>query len=275
LLQPAEGEPVLLIAPGVFIDGLAHPLFRRPELFSSYRLVHYHRRGWAGSSHGNESLSVVRQAADAVALLDELNIEAAHVVGHSYGGVIALQLALDAPDIVHTLALLEPALRAGPEGKAHLERTIGPARAQYIAGNKREFITVATNGLFGPGWEPTVERALPGAIEHAVADADTFFEEQSALPQWKFGPEQAATIKQPVLSVLGRRSAPIFHEGRPVLHSWLPQTEDLDVDATHMLQIEEPAAIAAGLAAFFDRHPISQRDKPGPTTRSTPHTSRS
>ncbi len=110
--------------------------------------------------------------------------------------------------------------------------------------------------MFGPGWEPIVERAVPGAIEQAVADADTFFEEQPALMQWKFGPEEAAAIKQPVLSVLGARSAAIFQEGRSVLRSWLPQTEGLDVDTTHMLQIEDPAAVAQGLAAFFARHPI-------------------
>jgi pimeloyl-ACP methyl ester carboxylesterase len=170
--------------------------------------------------------------------------------------VIALQLALDAPELVYSLALLEPALRAGTEGQAHLQRTIGPARERYSAGDKRGFITDFTEGVFGPGWEPIVERALPGAIDQAVADAETFFAEQPALLQWQFGPEEAARIKQPVLSVLGTRSAPIFQEGRAVLHSWLPQTEDLDVDATHMLQIQDPAAVAGGLAAFFARHPF-------------------
>jgi pimeloyl-ACP methyl ester carboxylesterase len=250
------GEPVLLVPLSVFIDGLARPLFGQPRLCSNHRLIHYHRRGWSGSSRGHGPLSVARQAADAAALLKGLRIERAHVVGHSYGGVIALQLALDEPELVGTVALLEPALRAGPEGRAHLERTIGPARARYGEGDKRAFVTVFIDGVFGPGWEPTVERALPGAIEQAVADADTFFEEQPALLQWNFGPEQAAAITQPVLSVLGSRSAAIFREGRTVLHSWLAQTEDLDVDASHMLQIEDPAAIAAGLAGFWNRHPL-------------------
>jgi pimeloyl-ACP methyl ester carboxylesterase len=270
-----DGEPVLLIAPGIFIDGLAHPLFRRPELCSYHRLVHYHRRGWAASGRAAEPLSVARQAADAATLLQKLKVDRAHVAGHSYGGVIALQLALDAPELVHTVALLEPALRAGPNAQAHLDGTIGPAVARYRAGDKREFITVATDGLFGSGWEPVVERAVPGATGQAVADADTFFEEQQALLRWKFGPEQAATIKQPVLSVLGSRSAAIFHEGRTVLHTWLPQTEDLDVDTTHMLQIEDPAAVAAGLATFFHRHPISRLDQGATNDAVYPHPPRS
>ena len=253
-----EGEPVLLIPLSVIIDGLAHPLFRRAALAEANRLIHYHRRGWSGSTLGDGPSRVARQAADAIALLEHLEIERAHVAGHSYGGVIALQLALDAPELVHSLALLEPALRAGPEGQAHLQRIIGPARERYISGDKRGFITVFTDGVFGAGWETIVEGAVPGAIEQAVADADTFFAEQPALLEWKFGPEEAAKIKQPVLSVLGTRSAPLFHEGRTVLHAWFPQAENLDVNTTHMLQIEDPASVADGLAAFFARHPISK-----------------
>jgi pimeloyl-ACP methyl ester carboxylesterase len=75
--------------------------------------------------------------------------------------------------------------------------------------------------------------------------------------EWAFGPEQAATITQPVLSVLGARSAPVLQEGRPVLHGWFPQAEDFDVNTTHMLQLEDPAAVADGLAAFFGRNPIT------------------
>jgi pimeloyl-ACP methyl ester carboxylesterase len=242
-----NGEPVLLIPLSVIIDGLAHPLFRQAALAGDYRLIHYHRRGWKGSTRGDRPASIARQAADAVALLEHLEIERAHVAGHSYGGVIALQLALDTPELVHSLALLEPALRAEPEGQAHLQRIIGPARERYSSGDKRGFITVFTDGVFGAGWEPIVEGAIPGAVEQAVADADTFLAEQPALLEWKFGPEDAAKINQPVLSVLGIRSAPIFHEGRTVLHSWLPQTEDLNVNTTHMLQIEDPAVVADGL----------------------------
>ena len=39
-----------------------------------------------------------------------LDVESAHFVGQSYGGLILLQMALDAPDAVNSLALLEPAL---------------------------------------------------------------------------------------------------------------------------------------------------------------------
>jgi pimeloyl-ACP methyl ester carboxylesterase len=108
-----HGEPVLLIAPAAFRDGLGRPLFDQPCLAANYQLIHYHRRGYCGSTRGREPLTIARQAADAAGLLRRLGVRRAHVAGHSYGGVIALQVALAAPDLVQSLALLEPALRSG------------------------------------------------------------------------------------------------------------------------------------------------------------------
>jgi len=47
-------------------------------------------------------------AGDCIALLNHLGIASAHVAGHSFGAGIALQMAIDAPDRVRKLALLEP-----------------------------------------------------------------------------------------------------------------------------------------------------------------------
>ena len=42
--------------------------------------------------------------------MDFLNIKRAHIVGHSIGGTIALQLASSYPDYIKSLILLEPAI---------------------------------------------------------------------------------------------------------------------------------------------------------------------
>jgi pimeloyl-ACP methyl ester carboxylesterase len=70
-------------------------------------------------------------------------------------------------------------------------------------------------------------------------------------------PEQAVAIQQPVLSVIGRRSPPFRQAQRNLLHTWLPQTEDLNLDTTHTLQMEDPKGVAHGLAEFFSRHPMT------------------
>src|SRR5512139_2786405 len=92
-----NGEPVLLISGGLVIDGLARPLFAEPELASHYQLIHYRRRGYAGSSLPSQPQTIAEQAGDAATVLGHLEVKAAHVVGHSVSALIALQLALDAP----------------------------------------------------------------------------------------------------------------------------------------------------------------------------------
>ena len=106
------GEPIVCIH-GAFIADSFRPLLAEPNLVNRSWLILYHRRGYAGSSPAAEPLSISRQAADCRAVLQHLGIDRAHVVGHSSGGAIALQLALDSPHVVHSLALLEPALLVG------------------------------------------------------------------------------------------------------------------------------------------------------------------
>jgi pimeloyl-ACP methyl ester carboxylesterase len=74
----------------------------------------YHRVGSAGSSRIDGALGIEQHASHCRALLRYLGVERARFVGHSSGGNVALQLALDAPALVHSLAILEPALMTVP-----------------------------------------------------------------------------------------------------------------------------------------------------------------
>jgi aminoacrylate hydrolase len=99
-----EGPPVLLIQ-GVGVVGNGW----RPqvdELHDRYALCSFDNRGIGRSIAPKGPTSIEAMAADALALLDHLGWERAHVVGHSMGGLIAEQLALDAPKRVRSLALL-------------------------------------------------------------------------------------------------------------------------------------------------------------------------
>jgi len=254
------GEPVVLVHGSIIADGFA-PLLREPALTASYRLVSYHRRGFAGSTHPDRPLSIAEQAADCRALLGTLGIDRVHVVGHSYGGVIALQLALDAPELVHSLGLLEPALFAVPSGPQLLE-AMGPLAGLYQAGDKAGAVDAFERAVIGPDYRASLDNMLPGGFDQAVADADTFFaQELPALMEWRFTREDAQRIRQPVLAVLGADSPslwPGFHEGYDLVREWLPQAEGFVLEAaTHGLQMQNPHGAAAALAAFFARHPQS------------------
>jgi pimeloyl-ACP methyl ester carboxylesterase len=254
------GEPVVLIHPGHFADWFA-PLVAEPTLTEHYRVLRYHRVGSAGSSHIAGPVSLAQHAAHCRSLMRRLGIERAHVVGHSSSGIVALQLALDAPDAVHSLALLEPALYSVPSVETS-RRFVGTAVQLYRAGDKAGAIDTFLRGVCGPGYRAVLDRALPDAFDQHVADADTFFsQEMPALQQWAFTQQDARRIIQPALAVVGTRSLkldPIWAERHQLLLDWLPNVESFVLpDATHLLQIENPRGMAEGLAAFFARHPLS------------------
>jgi 3-oxoadipate enol-lactonase len=102
--------------------------------------------------------------------------------------------------------------------------------------------------------------AIPGALDRAVADADTFFgHELPALRQWRFGPEEARRVRQPVLAVVGEKSDARFQQRHELLLEWLPQVEPFVLPAAgHMLHLQNPRGMAAGLAGFFARHPLHE-----------------
>jgi len=252
------GEPVVLMHPGHFAGWFA-PLLDQAALTDRYRVVRYHRVGCAGSSHIAGAVSVSQQAAHCRSLMRHLGIKRAHIVGHSSTGLVALQLALDSLEVVHSLAILEPALMSVPSASTS-RAFLGTAVQLYRAGDKAGAIDTFLRGTCGAGYRAVLDQALPGAFDQHVADADTFFgQELPAMQQWSFTQEAARRITCPVLAVIGAKSLdPIWGERQDLLLSWLPNSEPFVLPgATHMLEVQNPRGMAEGLAAFFARHPLS------------------
>lgn len=257
-----SGEPVLLISNGPIADSFL-PFFSANALVERYRLIRYHQRGQAGSTYGSVPVSFAEHAADAAALLGHLDVQRAHLAGHSTGAVIALQLAADRPDLVHTLALLEPPLTGVPSAGAFFER-VGPALAAYGSGDREGAVAGFLSVVSSLDWEAcqkVIEMHVPGGVAQAMKDADSLFGSYlPALSAWQFGPERAADISRPVLSVLGTETERLFAESHELLHSWFPQVEDCTIeDVAHLLQMQRPEPVAQGMTEFFARHPMTDR----------------
>lgn len=257
------GEPVVLIHAGLFADWF-EPLFNDAALTDRYRVVTFHRVGYARSSRVKGAVSVARQAEHVRALMRHLGIERAHLVGHSSGANIALQLALDAPSHVHSLALLEPALPVGG-GDARMLSTRQAATAaigeRFRAGDKAGAVDGFMQMVSGPAYRVGLDRALPGSFERGVADADTFFgQELPALQQWRFERDAAARITQPVLAVMGEASpavSPIWSARQQLMLDWLPAARGFVLPgATHLLHVQNTRGMSEALTAFFKRNPI-------------------
>ena len=97
-----KGAPLLLIA-GLASDQASWgPV--APLLSKEFALIMPDNRG-AGQTKTQGPVSIEAMARDYIALLDHLGLERAHVLGHSMGGVIAMTLAVMAPERVDKLVL--------------------------------------------------------------------------------------------------------------------------------------------------------------------------
>ena len=99
-----EGETL------IFIHGLGSSSqdwsFQRDFFAENFQVLTYDVRGHGESEKPAPPYSIAAFAADLAALLNELGIEKAHLVGLSMGGWIAFQFAVDYPEMVQTLTIV-------------------------------------------------------------------------------------------------------------------------------------------------------------------------
>jgi 3-oxoadipate enol-lactonase len=129
------GSPVLTLLEGIGAD-IAGWRRNIPTFASELRVVAIDHRGNGASGEPPGPCTMTTFVEDALAVLDELGVERAHVYGQSFGGIVAQEMALTYPDRVRTLAL------AGTHpGPAHAIAVAGrtvpkgePWRALYAPG---------------------------------------------------------------------------------------------------------------------------------------------
>ncbi|MGW0653882.1 alpha/beta fold hydrolase [Streptomyces umbrinus] len=108
--ETGEGPPVLLLhggGPGA--SGVSNYARNIAELAKEYRVIVPDLPGYGRSTKGVDGADPFGYLADTIsALLDQLGLDKAHLVGNSYGGACALRLALDTPDRVDRMVLMGP-----------------------------------------------------------------------------------------------------------------------------------------------------------------------
>ncbi len=131
--------------------------------------ITFDQRGLRASKRGDSTVSVDRLALDAMAILDALHIEQAHVVGHSTGGCIAMTMALATPARIRSLVL--SGSWAGPH--AYLEALFG-WRLKLLETDPNLYETIGPFLSSTPQW-------LIDQPQHFIASTEPWSDERVAV----------------------------------------------------------------------------------------------
>ena len=200
--------------------------------------------------------------ADEVTLLDPVFVRAGapfSLVGHSYGGAVALLAAVQQPQRVQALVLYEPTLFAlvdsafaRPNDADGIREAVERATAALVAGDRGAAAEQFVDFWAGAGaWRATAE-ARRAVIENAIVNVQGW---GSAL----FGettPLQAfGALEMPVLLMVGRDSPASSLAVVRLLARALPQLETLEFKGLgHMGPVTHPELVNAEIDDFLRRH---------------------
>lgn len=211
------------------------------ELSTLGRVIVYDRRGCTRSERPEPyETNVVQQAEDAAALIRELGAAPAVVIGRSYGGETAVELALREPELVRALVLLEAASFAlDAEAKAwadRLERDVRAAAERDPASVAEVFLrTVAGDAR----WE-----AFPPRAKRMFQDNGPAIVAEFRGTQLEATEEDLRRISVPTLLVEGEDSPEAFARVTARMARAIPWSRIETVRGGHLIDPGEPAVVA-------------------------------
>ena len=236
-------EPVVLLHAGVcdhrMWEGIA-PALRE----AGRKVIAPDLRGFGTRPPG---LSPFSHSGDVLALLDGIGAERAHLVGASFGGLVALEVAALAPDRVSSLALLAPLLIEW-EFSQGFEAYVR-SEAQALARGDVDAAVDANVHYWAGDAAPDVQRYVAEAQRRAFELSESGVDADELQPPMS---ERLDSVTAPALVVVGDGDVEDFRAIARHLTDTLPNAELRIVEDTgHLVALENPAVTAEVLTAWL------------------------
>ncbi|MGP8077507.1 MAG: alpha/beta fold hydrolase [Thermoplasmata archaeon] len=255
------GDPTVLVH-GSWVDHQSWERIVGP-LSAGLRVVTFDRRGHGASTGAPRNRPVRDDASDLASLLETTDLFPAHLVGHSYGGVVALRLAIDRPELARSVTVHEPPFLGlledgGPlaseaaEARTQVRRLQRKVRSGDPEGAAREFME-----RFAPepgAWERLDPPTRARTPRNAACWAEEFDDPETLAPSRA----ELAGLDLPVLLTTGERSSPLFRGIEGELAATMRNSTARTLrGAGHVPHLTHPEMYAGVVATF-----LLERDVP-------------
>ena len=239
--ETGNGEAVLLLHGGLGDSGLWEPVV--PLLAERFRTIRTDLRFYGRATGPAVAWS---WHDDVVAVLDELAIERAALVGLSLGGRIALEIALDSPERLWALALVAPGL-SGHDGAAYSAEQ----EARYEAAEQARDLDLAMEVDFEV-WAPLGADDRMRQLWRATAEEVPMPEGVGPQPA-RGGPAKPrlGELAVPTLVVTTAHDPAGFREIGPLVAREAPDARHVELDSDHYVTLREPELLSGVLLEFL------------------------
>ena len=246
--RPFDTEkPVVVLLHGAGMDHTVWQFQARAFAYRGYSVLSLDLPGH-GRSDDPASATISGYANVVAELIDAVGADSAHIVGHSMGAFIGIELAARYPDMIRSLTLIgvsermpvHPDLLNAAQANEHhafdLVSSWGHSRTAHTGGHP-------TPGLWMMGSTiRLLERSKPGVLHNDLAACNAY---ESAL-------DRAAKISAPTLVLMGEHDLMTRPKGAAILAEAIPDSATVIVpDAGHSLMVERPDAVIDTLLTFW------------------------
>jgi pimeloyl-ACP methyl ester carboxylesterase len=266
-VETGEGPPVLLI-PGAWST---YRYWNRviPLLSSHYRLLALDYLGVGDSDKPRSGFGyTVEEQADLIAgMIETLQISKVHIIGTSYGGSIALNIAARYPNRLGSIVSIEG---NGMKHKKVPYRPMGsllkwPLFGEVPIGVTRSGLLdkMIARGVMGKAWRPLGDHEREEIVEiisqaNKTASRVPWYRISRTLATSKDFVEEAKTIRIPILYLYGENSGyrEMAEANAEFLKTHLPYVEVFCFkDGIHNLELQKPEEVANIILEFFRQNP--------------------
>ncbi len=257
-VETGEGEPLVLVhGAGGDYRSWAPQL---EGLGGQCRVISYSRRYHFPDTAEvpDATYTVALHVADLVAFLRGLRLGPVHLLGHSYGGVVAALTARDHPDLVRSLILSEPGLGTvladrpgGAEAIAEQHAAWTVVCAACEAGDWPRAIDLMAEAVNGPGGASRLTAAARMVLLSNARTLAPMLRGTAAHPV-TFALADAEFIGVPALVIHGAETVPYYRMIAEEMACHLPQGRLAVIpDAAHSSSYHNPEAFNAAVATFL------------------------